>query len=130
MALIEVDWDVYKTLTVKRTTEDMTYNDVLRNLLKLGPATKVHQTTTALSGGWTGKGHSFAADTQLRAIYKGKVYEAMIADGGIQFNGELYASPSAAAIAVTQNNVNGWRFWQLQKDGTWITLDDYLKQRP
>lgn len=36
MATIDVDFEVYKALTIRRETEEMTYNDVLRHLLSLG----------------------------------------------------------------------------------------------
>jgi hypothetical protein len=32
---IEVDFDVFKALLAKRTSEDVTYNDVLRQILRL-----------------------------------------------------------------------------------------------
>ena len=34
---IEIDFDVFKLLTVMRLSENMTYNDVLRKLLELDP---------------------------------------------------------------------------------------------
>ena len=35
MEMIEIDFDVYKALTMKRTSQEVTYNDVLRELLDL-----------------------------------------------------------------------------------------------
>ena len=37
MYTIEIDFDVFKKLTAMRETETMTYNDVLRKMLALGP---------------------------------------------------------------------------------------------
>ena len=34
---VEVDFDVYKELTYRRETEEMTHSDVLRRLLSLAP---------------------------------------------------------------------------------------------
>lgn len=49
----------------------------------------------------------------LRAIYKGKEYEATLRKSGyIAFAGKNYPSPSAAAAAVAGRKVSGWRFWQ------------------
>ena len=38
MRTIEIDFDVYKALTLKRETEDVSYNDVFREILGLGSA--------------------------------------------------------------------------------------------
>ena len=35
MTTIEIDFDVFKELTIRRTTESVTYNDVLLELLGL-----------------------------------------------------------------------------------------------
>jgi hypothetical protein len=64
--------------------------------------------------------------TQLRATYKGRTYKAAIENGrwldeaGIEYN-----SPSAAARAITGNNVNGLRFWAGKRpsDGDWLSLE-------
>jgi len=45
-------------------------------------------------------------------------------DGKIRFDGELYASPSAAAKAAKGARANGWNFWHYKdpKSGDWIRL--------
>jgi hypothetical protein len=45
MTSIEVDFDVYKVLTMKRETESVTYNDVLRKMLGLGAREPAGATT-------------------------------------------------------------------------------------
>ena len=37
MITIEIDFDVYKKLTVRRESEEVSYNDVIRDLLKMSP---------------------------------------------------------------------------------------------
>ena len=57
--------------------------------------------------------------TVLVAKYRGNQYEAKVVkdkntDGGkaIEYGDKLYPSMTAAATAITINNVNGWRFWK------------------
>lgn len=63
--------------------------------------------------------------TQLRGVYKGKVYKARLRrDGQISFGGHLYATPASAARAALGRGRNGWYFWQirLSKRGPWQRL--------
>jgi hypothetical protein len=57
--------------------------------------------------------------TNVFRKYKGKMFEATIlADGGIEFDGTRFDSPSAAAevarskVTGRRMNTNGWTFWQ------------------
>jgi hypothetical protein len=46
-------------------------------------------------------------------VFKGRRYEAVMrALDRVDFEGRTYPSVSAAGIAVTNYNVNGWRFWK------------------
>jgi hypothetical protein len=118
MRTIEVDFDVYKALTLRRPSESVSENDVLRELLGL-PRRK-----TAASGddgpapgGWETKGVRFAAGTEFRASYKGRIYLARVAGGALVLNGVKYDSPSAAAMSITTKPVNGWTFWECRLPG-------------
>ena len=82
-----------------------------------------------LGGTWFGNIH-FPNGTKFRATYKGRSYHAEIRNGlWIGEDGLTRTSPSDAARAITETNVNGWRFWlvQLPDDPTWRRLDE-LKQ--
>jgi hypothetical protein len=61
---------------------------------------------------------------RLRAKYKGKLRRAVVRrDGRIRYDGVVYDSPSAAAIAVIGRNVNGWAFWKYERaPGDWVPL--------
>lgn len=61
---------------------------------------------------------------RLRAKYKGKLRRAVIRrDGRIRYDGVVYDSPSAAAIAVIGRNCNGWQFWKYERaPGDWVPL--------
>lgn len=124
MATIDVDFEVYKELTIRRMSESDTYNDVIRRLLKIGeaPVPKL----AAKPKGAAFKGVFFPDGTQFRVTYKGRTYTAQIKDGmWVGADGATRASPSEAAVKITGNNVNGWRFWQCKRPGDpgWQVMD-------
>lgn len=139
MMTIEIDFDVYKALTARRSDETVSYNDVLRTLLGMGQPTAGLRRLFGLGGAkptpsgsskgdvadWNYKGIRFPAGTGLRAKYKGYVHNARIERSGIVLNGKRFATPSDAARAVTGTNINGWRFWQCRLPGEsgWRRLD-------
>jgi hypothetical protein len=114
MATIQVDFEVFKEITARRASESMTENDVIRKLLGLGKAAKPsHPPTPEPSQlSWVSKGVSFPNGTQFRATYKGQQHTGAVENGALVVQGERYTSPSAAAVAITSNPVNGWRFWE------------------
>lgn len=114
MAAIEVDFEVFKELTVRRTSESMTENDVIRSLLGLdGTATKPAAGNENAGGNpWVCKGVVFPHGTEFRATYKGQLYSGVVAEGALVVQGKRFTSPSSAAVAITRNPVNGWRFWE------------------
>lgn len=40
-----------------------------------------------------------------------------VQSGALVVDGKPYDSPSAAAVAITGNAVNGWRFWECRLPG-------------
>lgn len=45
--------------------------------------------------------------------YKGEFYSGQLLKGWrIQLNGEVYRSPSAAAVAISGHSEDGWRVWR------------------
>ncbi len=127
MHSIDVDFEVYKQLTVRRATEDVSYNDVIRELLGLGKvkpsSEKVASAST--SQDWVIKGVRIPGGTEFRSNYNGQIHPAHIEMGALVYNGKRYDSPSAAAVAVTGSSVNGWRFWECRLPGksSWQLLD-------
>jgi hypothetical protein len=132
MPTIEVDFDVYKALTARRPSEEVTENDVLRDLLRL-PRKTASATTKNLPSAddWVIKGVRLPTGTELRATYKGQTHLARVADGTLLLNGKRFDSPSAAAMSITDHPVNGWIFWQcrLPDQGKWIALRDLRTNR-
>jgi len=66
---------------------------------------------------------------ELRKVYKGKTYKAFVlADGTVRYDGEIYTSPSHAAVAVTKLSRNGWSFWSYKAaSGKWVKLNTLRK---
>jgi hypothetical protein len=126
MQTIEIDFDVFKALTVRRPTETTTYNDVLRDLLGLGPRRSKTQPSTAGEVPWVAKGVSFPHGTEFRATYKGRTYAGRVENGSLVVDGKEFTSPSAAAMEITVSPVNGWTFWECRRPGEtrWQALKD------
>jgi hypothetical protein len=129
MYAIDVDFEVYKQLTVRRATEDVSYNDVIRELLGLGqpkPASAAKEAEVPSPGEWIAKGIRFPVGTDFRANYKGKIYTARVEGGALVLsNGQRFDSPSAAAVSITGSAVNGWRFWECRFPGrsSWQVIE-------
>jgi hypothetical protein len=144
---IDVGFDVWKELTNRRRSESHTYDAVIRELLGMDEIAVVSGHSAPLNafyevvkskpemskGAVTGvsfRGLFLPNETMLRATHKGKTYGAKISDGvWLSEGGETFGSPSAAASAITGNNVNGWRFWQAKRpsDSEWRNLDMLAK---
>lgn len=126
MRTIEVDFDVYKALTLRRPSESVTENDVLRELLGLPRASHVShsaQMPAAIAppleaGAWVAKGVRFPHGTEFRAHYKGETHLARVEKSALVYNDQRYDTPSAAAMAITGSPVNGWTFWECRMPGT------------
>jgi predicted CopG family antitoxin len=119
MHTIEVDFDVFKQLTVRRNTEDVSYNDVIRDLLGLGQKkASAAKENSAFQSDLVAKGVRFPVGTDFQANYKGQTYTGRIDGGKLVINGKSYSSLSAAAVAITGSPVNGWRFWKCRLPGS------------
>lgn len=78
-------------------------------------------------GAWFDNVH-FPEGTQFRASYKGQTFFAVIKNGcWVDSNGLVRTSPSAAASAISNTNVNGWRFWYAKRPGdqNWTRMDEF-----
>lgn len=118
MMNIEIDFDVFKALTLRRSTEDISYNDVLRELLGLSPQKSlVSSEQLSGHGDWVAKGVRFPAGTEFRATYKGQKYCGKVELGGLVVDNKRFHSPSAPAVEITGNSVNGWTFWECRMPG-------------
>ncbi len=76
----------------------------------------------------------------IRFQYKGKLYVAHVRkDGWITFDSrsanygkfkvKKFKSPSAAAKAITNHEMNGWHCWKYERSpGEWVLLDELRKK--
>lgn len=131
MRTIEVDFDVFKALTMRRPSESVSENDVLRELLGL----PTQRQSTAMAAGpapgdWVTKGVRFPLGTEFRAVYKGQTFLGRVESGALVVNGARFETPSAAAMSITQNNVNGWNFWLCRFPGqsSWTAIKSLQKR--
>lgn len=128
MQQIDVDFEVWKALTLRRKSEGHSYNDVLRELLQLTetPAVLARAKTDGTEKNGRALGGRFLPNgTRLRSNYKGEWHHAEIVKGAlIGSNGLPYDSASAAARAITNTNVNGLTFWEAKRpsDSDWRKL--------
>jgi hypothetical protein len=124
---IEIDFEVYKELTLRRESPEMTENDVLREIFDLSsePGT-VSENGSQTGDPWVWKGVRFPHGTKFRAEYKGQKYYAEVDDGAMVYKGKRFKSPSSSAGAVTGNSVNGWTFWECKMPGSnrWKQLSE------
>lgn len=130
MTTIEIDFDVFKELTLRRATESVSYNDVLRELLGMNPKQEPAVTPErAASSGWTTKGVTFPEGTEFRASYKGSTIRGKVQSGLLVVNGSGFDSPSSAAGSVTGTSVNGWIFWECKLPGktTWQLMKTFKR---
>jgi hypothetical protein len=117
---IEIDFEVWKALTVRRAHEGVTYNDVLRELLDLEPSEAIAgpMPDAESVGGFTSRNLFLPNGTDLRGLYKRRLFSAQIRNGHwVDSDGRTHESPSAAARFITRNSVNGLRFWEAKRPG-------------
>lgn len=83
-------------------------------------------TNDLFSSDWIVKNVRFPQGTDFRAFYKGQTHAARVEGGALMLaNGKRFDSPSAAAISITGNSVNGWTFWEcrLPDKSSWQRID-------
>ncbi|MBC8179664.1 DUF4357 domain-containing protein [candidate division KSB1 bacterium] len=132
MRSIDIDFDVFKELTNRRSSEEVTYNDVIRELLGLRIKKKTPIDSSVTEGyAWGVKGVSFPDRTEFRASYRGQMYYGKVENGKLVVNNMRFDSPSAAANKITGNSVNGWTFWECRMPGesSWQIIKSLRRQR-
>ena len=135
---IEIDFDVFKALTLRREDETVSYNDVLRGLLGLDktstrPAARdlAENPIKAFAApegvaGYAYRGGFLPNGTKLKALYKNRIYNAEIVDGlWINDDGSKHATPTSAASHITRTSTDARRFWSAKRpsDGDWYRLN-------
>jgi hypothetical protein len=138
---VSVSLPVYKELT-RRLEEGLTHDDVIRDLLALDSPVEPENEMAVLTSlltvgtlknfgalnreGFHSRGLWLPNGTILKARYKGSEYAGRIhANRWLDDDDKQHTSPSAAAYAITNTNVNGLRFWEGRRpeDVVWRRLD-------
>ena len=125
---ISIDLDVYKAIENHRHSFNESHNDILHRLLLGADELSGPDAEAPEEGGLRIRhGVYLPAGTKLRHIAKrsGERFDAVVEDGGIEYSGEIYLSPSKAAVAAAGSARNGWIFWEFldPMTGRWKLLD-------
>jgi hypothetical protein len=133
MPTIEVDFETFKEITVRRPNEKVTEGDVVRAALGLPTKNSgLDNVTTRGIGGqfWYSEGVPFPMGTRLRHVYRGgKTAEAEITKDGVKIGAETFPGLSPAASFSAGHQANGWQFWEVcNSEGRWVKAD-ILRQR-
>lgn len=132
MTTIKIDFDVFKELTLRRSTEHVTHNDILRELLGLRRKKSRRPQAERVSGqgDWVTKGVRFPNGTEFRASHKGQKYYGKVEPGALVVDNKRFHSPTAAAVTITGYQVNGWTFWECCMPGksSWRMIKLLRKQ--
>jgi hypothetical protein len=62
------------------------------------------------------EGLHHGAGTKLLREWQGQIYEILVEEEGFRWDGKMYASLSAVAMAITGTRWNGPRFFGLRDD--------------
>ena len=78
---------------------------------------------------WVTKWGTFPHGTEFRGRYKGYTYFAKVDNGAMVLNGKTFLSPSAAAMTITRNLVDGWVFWdcKVPNESSWVSIREIKK---
>ncbi|MBL7179144.1 MAG: hypothetical protein ABIK98_05595 [Pseudomonadota bacterium] len=80
---------------------------------------------------WVIKGVTFPHGTEFRSKYKGYFYYGKVFGGALVLKGKRFLSPSAAAVSITRNPVDGWVFWHCKLPGhsCWVNICEFKNNR-
>ena len=153
MPTIEIDWDVYRAISLYRNEDARTVNDVLR-LVFCEEIEKVRETRrhygkldqqTIQSANGEGEARNtslplvtgkalFADGTPFRLIYKGREYNATVCNGSLvlEGSGESFANLSRAAMKITGGQIiSAWDRWDFfdSQAGRWKKAREAAKEK-
>ena len=123
---IEIDFDVFKSLTVMRETESASYNDVLRKILNLPQiSSTAPPKSRAVGRSFIADGVEFPHGTEFRMRHRGQWFTSQVSDGCLVHNGKGFSSVSKPACEITRTSVNGWKYWECRFPGhtEWQSID-------
>lgn len=117
MYTIEVDYSVYRKLILLRDTEDVSFNEIINNLLnKQDNKNRTHQDSRQTKRPFITKKTYFPHGTRFTGATNGQKFETVVDNGCLLFNGKQFHSFSSAGVAACGHSVNGWSFWNYLED--------------
>ncbi len=134
MASIEIDFEVYRELTSRRASEEMSYNDVLRQMLGLPPKpmeSGLAKTETEAQD-WKVGPIVFSEFTEIKLTHKGKVHAGRVEKGAFVMQGKAYAILDELVQEITEGNPQDWIFWSQRRPGesSWTELKAFRAKPP
>jgi hypothetical protein len=124
MESIKTDSDLRNGISSQQSSKKMSWGEVSETSLKME---RIHPKNSQNKVGhvsWVVDGVAFPDGTEFRCKYKGHCYYALVCEGALMINGKKFLSPSAAAVTITRNAVDGWLFWdcKLPGDSSWVNI--------
>ena len=124
MESIKTDSDLRDEIPSQQSSKKMSHGEVSETSFKMD---RIHPKSSKNAVGdvsWVVDGVAFPNGTEFRCKYKGYFYYAQVCDGALMINGKKFLSPSAAAVSITRNSVDGWLFWdcKLPGDSPWVNI--------
>ena len=124
MESIKTDSDLHDEISSQQFSKKMSYRMVSEPSFKMDRIHPKGSQNTIGDVSWVVDGVAFPNGTEFRCKYKGYCYYAQVCDGALMINGKKFLSPSAAAVTITRNAVDGWLFWdcKLPGDSSWVNI--------
>src|ERR1700730_18139749 len=121
---IDIDFEVHKLIEGERKGFDDLPLAALRRLLGLSSRT----VEPSAGRPWIGDGVTLPHGTPVKMRYNRRTYEGQIVDGQWIVEGQVYTTPSGAAVGVARTkkgvptHLNGWNYWSVKLSGGWVPL--------
>jgi hypothetical protein len=125
---IEVDFETFKEITRRRPDERVSEGDVVKAALALLPDEAPG--TRHAEGFWESEGVRFPVGTVLEHRFRdGRIVKAHVLERGVEVGGTTYPGLSPAGAAVTNHQLNGWRFWYVRDERGYLVAADALRRK-
>jgi hypothetical protein len=124
MESIKTDSDLRGEIPSQQSSKKMSHSEVTETSFRMDPIHPKSSKTAVGNVSWVVDGVAFPNGTEFRCKYKGYSYYAHVYNGALMINGKKFLSPSAAAVSITRNSIDGWLFWDCKLPGnsSWVNI--------
>ena len=124
MESIKTDSDMHDEISSQRFFKKMSHRMASETSFEMDRIHPESSQNTIGDISWVVDGVEFPNGTEFRCKYKGYCYYGQVCEGALIINGKRFLSPSAAAVTITRNTVDGWLFWdcKLPGDSSWVNI--------